>query len=192
MRRTTCAYLFLVGWLGIGGMGCDLFATRTPELPEGVGGTFLQPDTPDQVIENLRFAINERNTLNYRRSLADDLQFQPTASAEAQHPIWSGWSATEEESYFTTLASSIAGTATQNVVLNDVTLTIIDTENSVFDATYLITTEHSRPEIPTIFQGRLSWMITQRSDGLWILQSWIDQEVGAEPSWSDLKAAFAS
>ena len=72
--------------------GCYLFATRTPEPPGTEPGAYRQPDTPDQVLENLRYAIAELNAPNYRRSFSDDFRFQPTAEAEAQDPsIWNGW-----------------------------------------------------------------------------------------------------
>jgi hypothetical protein len=74
--------------------------------------------------------------------------------------------------------------------LNDVTLTAIDAEHFAFDATYVITAEHNRQDIPVVFQGRLAWQLAQQVDGLWALESWVDREVGSEPSWSDLKAAF--
>jgi hypothetical protein len=169
---------------------CALFATREPEPPMSDRGTFLQPDTPDRVIENIRFAVSERNTRNYRRSLSDDLTFEPTAAAQSQHPIWTGWTAGEEEGYFASLVSAITETADLSLELNDVSLTAIDAEHYAFDATYVITAEHSRQDIPTVFQGRLAWELAQQVDGLWALESWVDREVGAQPSWSDLKAAF--
>jgi hypothetical protein len=169
---------------------CTLFATREPEPPMSDRGTFLQPDTPDRVIENIRFAVGERNTRNYRRSLSDDLTFDPTATAQSQHPIWTGWTAGEEESYFASLVSAVAEAANMSLELNDVTLTAIDAEHFAFDATYVITAEHNRQDIPVVFQGRLAWQLAQQVDGLWALESWVDREVGSEPSWSDLKAAF--
>lgn len=172
--------------------GCGLFETRTPEPPITEGGTYLQPDTPEQVVENLQNAIREANTLNYRRSMADDLEFHPTATAEARDAIWSGWSVTEEESYYSTLVAAITQGGSLSLALNDESITAIDAQQTVVDATYVLTADHNRPEIPRVLQGRLVWLIVQNSDGLWELRSWTDREVGTEPSWSDLKAAFAS
>ena len=76
--------------------------------------------------------------------------------------------------------------------LNDATLTAVDAEHFVYDATYVLTADHNRSETPTVFQGRLAWELVQGMDGLWTLDSWTDREVGSEPSWSDLKAAFSS
>ncbi len=172
--------------------GCGLFETRTPEKPINKGGTYSQPDTPEQVVQNLQFAVREGNTLNYRRSISDDLEYSPTARALARDAIWAGWSVTEEESYYSTLVSALSQGGTQSLELNDQTITAIDAQQSVLDATYVLNVDHNRPEIPKLVQGRLLWIIRQDSDGLWELVSWTDREVGGEPSWSDLKAAFAS
>jgi hypothetical protein len=170
--------------------GCSLLDTRDPEDPLAEGGTFLQPDTPEQVVDNLRAAIAELNTLNYRRSLSEALEFRPTATAEARDAVWSTWSRAEEEQYFGTLVAAAAGNTGHGLVLNDESFTLVDASHYRLDATYVLTVIHTRPDAPTRVQGRLLWTIEQRTDGLWELSAWTDQELGTEPSWSDLKAEF--
>lgn len=170
--------------------GCGVFETRTPEPPVQEGGTFTQPDTPDQVVENLQNAIAELNVLNYRRSLSATVLFTPTATAEAQASIWQGWSRTEEERYFSTLTAAAQGATSHRLTLNDRVLTALGPDRSLLEATYVLTVNHRRPDAPTEVQGRLRWLITQGTDGLWVLAEWTDQELGTSPSWSDLKAAF--
>ncbi len=169
---------------------CGVFDPREPELPTDEGGTFIQPDTPEQGVENLQASIAELNTLNYRRSLADALAFTPTATAEAQTPIWSGWSLAEEERYFSTLVAAAQPNGIHRLDLNDRTFTVLDAERTLLDATYLLTVTHRRADVPTTVQGRLVWTLIQGPDGLWELAEWTDQELGDNPSWSDLKAAF--
>lgn len=170
--------------------GCDLFSTRTPEEPLGETGTFLQPDTPAQVVENIRNAVAELNAQNYRRSFAEDLLFEPTARAEASDPsIWTGWGPQAEESYFRALVEAARLTAENELRLNDVDETAGDMQHTL-DASYLLTVNHRRSDLPTTLQGRLVWTITQGEDGLWRITSWTDREVGNAASWSDLKAAF--
>ncbi|MEX0601291.1 MAG: hypothetical protein WD205_11645, partial [Rhodothermales bacterium] len=65
---------------------CDVFSPRSPEHPIEDVGTFIQPDTPDQVVDNIRTAVAELNARNYRRSFADDLTFTPTTDASARDP----------------------------------------------------------------------------------------------------------
>ena len=185
--------LVVLGWMVMlaAAMGaCSLFSAREPEPPLTDAGTFAQPDTPEQVIENLRAAIAELNTLNYRRSLADDVTFKPTASAEAREPIWTGWGRTEEERYFSTLAAAAPQTTGHLLDLNAQTFTILSEDRYLLDATYVLTVNHRRADAPTTVQGRLVWLLTQGPDGLWSLREWTDQELGSNPSWSDLKAEF--
>ncbi|HMB94294.1 MAG TPA: hypothetical protein VKP65_25825 [Rhodothermales bacterium] len=172
-------------------VGCDLFASRTPADPISEGGTFVQPDAPDLVVDNLQAAIAELNTANYRRSLAEDLAFQPTATAEASDPsLWGGWSKTEEVSAFTTIAEAARLSNGHLLRLEDQSIEVGDTRYTL-DATYVLVVRHSRADVPDTLQGRLIWEIAQGNDGLWSLQRWTDRELGNSPSWSDLKAGFA-
>ncbi len=169
---------------------CDVFSPRSPEDPITEAGTFTQPDTPDLVVDNLRAAIAEMNTANYRRSLAEDLTFEPTAVAQARDPsLWASWSRTEEVSTFTTLAEAARQSSGHALRLEDTAIELGDTRFTL-DATYVLIVRHRRPNVPDTLQGRLIWEIEQGADGLWALQRWTDQELGNSPSWSDLKADF--
>lgn len=170
--------------------GCSLFSTRDPAEPLTDSGSFIQPDTPEQVVENLTSSVSELNTLNYRRSLSDDFVFRPTATALARESIFASWSKTQEEQYFTALTAAASLNTGHNLQFNDRTFTLLGASEFVLDATYVLTINHRRAEVPTQVQGRLQWVIRQASSGLWSLVEWTDQELGSEPSWSDLKAEF--
>jgi hypothetical protein len=170
--------------------GCSLFSTRQPDEPITDSGTFSQPDTPEQVVENIQSAISELNTLNYRRSLADGMIFRPTASAQARESVFLNWSRPQEEQYFSTMAAAAGSGTGHNLALNDRSFAIISDSKYVLDATYVLTLNHSRPDADKQVQGRLQWVIDQGQDGLWSLTEWTDQELGLSGSWSDLKAVF--
>lgn len=170
---------------------CDVFALRDPEPPITEGGTFIQPDTPDQVVENIQAAISELNVANYTRSLAEDLNFQPTVSAEQRDAIWSSWSRAQEQSYFTQLVAAASAGGQHVLELSDETMTVLTEDRYSLEARYVLTVQHSRVEVPSLVQGRLVWIITQGADSQWRLQEWTDRELGSEPSWSDLKAGFS-
>lgn len=170
--------------------GCSVFSTREPEEPLSDTGTYIQPDTPEQVIDNVQSAIAELNTLNYRRSMAEDMSFQPTATAQARESVFLSWSRSQEEQYFSALVAAASLNQGHSLQLNDRTLTLLSENEFVLDATYVLSVNHRRTEVPTQVQGRLQWMLRQGEDGLWALQEWTDQELGSEPSWSDLKAEF--
>lgn len=180
--------LSIASWLCLA--GCALFDTREPEPPIAEGGTYLQPDTPEQVVANVTAAISELNTLNYRRSFADEFVFQPTPTAEANFPIWTGWDVTSEEQYFSTLAAAARFGSNHRLQLSDQSPTPVSERLSIVDSNYQLTVNHNRPEIPTTFEGQLRWEIEQGGDGLWRLVGWTDRELSGMPSWSDLKAEF--
>lgn len=173
--------------------GCDVFNTRTPEAPDGSGSSWIQPDTPEQVVDNLKTAIAEMNTQNYLRSLAETLTFEPTTPAAAQDPLlWNTWARTEEQTYIERLRAATAQQTGHRLELFDENRSVPQNDVYLLDATYLLTANHSRVDeaIPTEVQGKLFWEITLGSDGLWRLSKWVDQSLGDHPSWSDLKVAF--
>lgn len=181
-------FLFVV--VSVAWTGCSVFSPREPEEPLEDTGSFIQPDTPEQVIENIQTSILELNTLNYRRSLSEELTFHPTATAQARESVFLSWSRSQEEQYFSAMVAAASMNEGHSLQLNDRTLTLLSESGFVLDATYVLTVNHRRTEVPTQVQGRLQWVLSQGSDGLWALQEWTDQELGSQPSWSDLKAEF--
>lgn len=172
---------------------CDLFTPRIPENPLGNGGTWRQPDTPDRVIENLRSAISERNVQHYTRSLASDLVFTPSISAENRDPVlWTKWGITEEETYFARLATAASLFTGHHLDLFETSQIIIDNRHVAYQATYTLQMQHSRNSegIPVEVKGKVVWNLSQQPDGLWKIERWADQSLIGAPSWSDLKAAF--
>lgn len=186
--------LFARFWLLLGLLlaapGCDLLTPRTPEPPDAGSGPFVQPDTPDLVVENLIGSFTALNTTAYRRSLGEGFRFVPTPEALARDPFWPTWGMAEEETYFRTLAAAAQPGVAYDLRLADVGTPEISETRYVLDASYVLTAAHRRPDAPTVVQGRLRWTITRADDGLWYLTEWVDESLGAAPSWSDLKAAF--
>ncbi len=175
----------------LGLLGCDLFAPRKPEPPAAESGTFLQPDTPERVVQNLQNAIAERNAGNYVRSLAENFTFVPTALAQSRDPaLWDGWNRAREEQYFTAMVAAVTPSAIPHLQLTDRTANFESDRRYILEATYRLTVPHTRPDAPTIVEGRLIWEIVQQSSGLWALERWTDRQQGDMPSWSDLKRAF--
>ncbi len=189
LRRTALPGAFCVIVILLG--ACDLFSTREPEIPLEGAGTFEQPDTPDQVIENIRNAVAELNAQNYRRSFAEGFTFEPTASAEARDPsIWTGWSVQEEESYFRAMVQAARLTSGNEVRLTEENLSAVNPNLFTFDASYVLTVNHRSQDLSATLQGRLVWTLSQGDDGLWRITEWTDRELGDAASWSDLKAEF--
>lgn len=170
---------------------CDVFSPRTPEEPAVGSGTFLQPETPETVVDNLEAAVAELNPENYARSLADDLTFVPAAAAEGAYP-WETWGKQDEVSYFRALAGVPQPGATHSLVLRNATTEFDGTARAVYDADYELIVHHRRlSEVADTLRGHLVWSIERDEDDLWRLQHWTDRSTGSTPSWSTLKAVFA-
>lgn len=171
--------------------GCGLFEPRVPEAPVLEGGTYVQPDTPDRVVDNLTEAVREANAGNYRRSLDDGFTFRPTAAVQATDiAYWGTWGRPEEEGYFAALVAALQPGATPTLTLSDEALVYLSDDRYTFEARYRLAVPHRRTDAPTVVEGRLVWEIVQRSDGLWRLAGWADEAVDGVPAWSDLKVAF--
>ncbi|MGA1495368.1 MAG: hypothetical protein ACO37D_08230, partial [Rhodothermales bacterium] len=137
--------------------GCSVFSTPEPEEPLGETGSFIQHDTPEQVIENLQASVAELNTLNYRRSLSEDFAFRPTATAQARESVFLSWSRSQEEQYFSAMVAAAALNQGHSLQLNDQSLTLLSESEFVLDATYVLSVNHRRAEVPTRVQGRLQY-----------------------------------
>jgi hypothetical protein len=195
-ERSSSVFVRLLGMLAVAVLqaGCGLFSTREPQSPESGAGTWLQPDTPDRVVENMQNAIAEMNSGNYLRLLGADFAFQPTQSAKAREPeLWQGWSRADEETYFSRLVASSSLSSGHALQLLDATETVLSDAKYVYDANYILTVRHSRTAegIPTEFQGRLIWEIDKSEEGLWYIGHWTDLDQDSQSaSWSDLKSSF--
>ncbi len=173
--------------------GCSLFAPRTPEAPVERTGTYLQPDTPQRVIENMQHAIRERQTQNYVRSFTETFYFEPDPLVRSREPsLWQQWGKTEEQAYFSRLVVSAQPSASFSLQLFDAQEEYLQETRFRYQATYLLRVPHQRIDegIPSEVQGYLLWVIERGPDGLWYLTHWVDQAQGDAPTWSELKAAF--
>lgn len=183
-------YCFIFGLLWA---SCDVFKPRTPEAPDGSAGTWVQPDTPEQVVENIRFAIAERKPQNYLRSFSQDFRFQPTTQALTDNPIlWQNWSASEEEAFFNRLKAASENLSGHNLQLFNPQFNLISATRFEFSANYLLAFPHNRTDegIPQEVQGRLIWQLEKSNSGLWAVTQWTDQSTATFATWSSLKAGM--
>ena len=108
--------------LAISLAGCSIFDTREPDEPLTGAGTWLQPDTPGRVVQNIQNSIAEMNSRNYLRSFGPDFAFDPTVSANAREPsLWTSWAIPDEETYFGRLVASSKFLSGHSLQLLDVT-----------------------------------------------------------------------
>lgn len=175
-------------------LGCDLFATRDPELPVGGSVPFLQPDRPEVVLTNLQNAVRSLNPQNYIQCISEtEYEFQPAQVSVANNPgLWGSWSRQEELVSFNNLraeAQNFQGHQLQ--FFNTRTETFSQTAVQV-TTNYSLTIIHNRTAqgIPTVSSGEMVLTIVADSRGLWFIQQWTDINVGDQYPWSEFKALF--
>lgn len=174
---------------------CEIFETRKPEEP---GTTtlpvFIQPERPQDVVQNLINAVRVLNLDHYRRCFsAESFSYDPSQAARSSNPeIWVGWSLTDEEIYFNNMRAESEGLSGHELRFSDPVFVGIHSEEELFEAGYLITVEHNRQGLPKVATGKLRLTIVRMDDGQWTIESWVDRENGQgnDFTWSDLRAAF--
>ncbi len=172
---------------------CGLFETRDPEDP---GTTtvpvFIQPDRPQDVIQNLQNAVRALNLDNYRRCLASEtFTYQPSSRVQGENPdLWAGWGYTEEEVYFNNMRAEAEGLSGHELRLQNPRYIQISPDQEQFDADYRITVQHNRQGLPVHAEGKMRLIIVRDESGNWSVEAWSDAAEGSDFTWSDFRAAF--
>lgn len=155
---------------------------------------FRQPDRPDVVIENLVSAVGGMSPFNYTRCLSGEtFVFNPTLAAQQTYPdVFTGWDAGSEEFWFTSMSSAAQQTSGHTLVISDLREESVSATERRFIGDYTLTVYHNRASqgVPNLVRGRFILTIVSADNGLWSIREWTDISVGAERSWSDLKALF--
>jgi hypothetical protein len=188
--------LAVLGLMLIG--GCDLFSTRTVEPPEDPRSNFTPPTSYDIVIQNMQFAIAEKNLQNYMQCFVDtsfsSIAFEFNADVEAlvQYPILNNWDLQMERLYYTNLLSLTNAGATSTFFLsNEQVFTSLD--SAVYDSDYLVVFNHTRETVPKQVKGKLRFILVPNQNNFWAIQEWFDFKNSPEDTtWSVLKAGFAN
>lgn len=190
VRWKNLAAIAVVGTLVL---SCSLFETRDPEEP---GTTtvpvFIQPDRPQDVIQNLQNAVRAMNLDNYRRCFEGEaFSYQPSSGAQSSNPdLWLGWGFPEEEVYFNNMRAETEGLSGHELRLEDRRFVQISQDLEQFDADYRITVQHNRQGLPVVAEGRMRLIIVRDESGNWAIESWSDAAEGSDFTWSDFRAAF--
>ncbi len=180
-------------------VSCQLFKTRSPELPTEISGqsNWKQPITPDITLENLRNAIYDRNTENYIRCFIDSnfsdkkFTFIPTQEAQVQYPeIFRNWNLNSERNYFNNIKANVPSGNVSELILSG-SFQSLGTDSAVYYATYLVNFQHTLKDIPQSARGNLQFYLASDRNGNWAIYKWIDLKIQNEFSWSELKAKFS-
>lgn len=183
---------------------CSLFEPRTPEEPSGSPSSFQQPISENVVLSNFQNAVQENNTENFLRCLADTslgarsaYQFEPsidilTSFAEQ----FRQWTLYNERQAFLSMTSKVQAPGKITLQLLRGRFDVRVPDSAVYAADYVLRVPHSSPSIPTLVAGTLRLTMFRDAVNQWYIGRWSDAK-GPEndtiaSTWSTLKAQFSN
>jgi hypothetical protein len=179
------AVLALAAALG----GCDLFATREPEVEGSQESLWTPPTSPEIVVTNLELAFEIGNINDYQRALTADFVFRADASDVAQleidrpgEMVFDGWDRDVEVSTVTVIRGSADSVAVSLVQFDD------DLGETVRLLKYDYVVRIFGGGAESAFEGEAWFQVAQQGNGEWLIQDWEDvASVAAAESWGILK-----
>jgi len=173
--------------------GCGIFDTRDPENPETIRSTFLPPTSPEIVIENLSFAIQEKNSNNYTKCLsAESFQYVPDSKSQLIYgQIFDSWNVLAEKRYLDNLISRTNPNSSSVLFIDNERLTQLTSDSAIFQADYIFVFQHHVVGIPVSAKGNINLTIATDSDDLFYIRRWEDfRQNDSDFTWSEFKANF--
>jgi len=171
---------------------------REVESPVDPRSNFVPPTSPDLVITNFQSAIIERNINNYLACFVDTnfsqrkFIFTADAASQGQYPIFRYWNLNNERYYYTSLTSLTSAQSISNLLFSNISF-IPSSDTAILDADYVVRFEHSKQNVPKVYQGKLRFVMGQDSRNLWSVHSWTDFKLNeSDTTWSVLKANFSN
>lgn len=175
--------------------GCGIFDTRDPEEPVTIRSTYFPPVSADIVIDNLGYAIQEKNSENYNKCFSvTNYSYVPDSRSQQQYEqIFSGWNITSEKQYLDNLINQQEGGNSSSVLfLDNERLTQLSTDSARYQADYIFVFQHNRINIPKSSRGRLNMIIASDENAFFYIRKWEDFRMNdTDFTWSEFKANFS-
>ena len=174
------------------------FTTRAVEDPEinQSSDTFDQPISSDIVLDNLRFALIQKNISNYMNCLADPAQeydflfrFIPDPSIEVEK--FFGWNLNDERTYLNTVfkqSSSISLVFLDNINYTNISQSPDSVQTNTFKYELRISFETEE----VLYSGLARMKLSKNANAMWAIYYWEDTKSSNSESrsWSNLKANY--
>ena len=174
-------------------IGCGIFDTREPENPVTIRSTFVPPTSPELVLENLSFSIQEKNSVNYNKCITDELYIYvpDTKSLQNYREIFMNWSKNSERRYIDNLIAATNPTATSVLFLDNDNMLLINSDSAIYTAEYIVVFQHIKTNIPKSAKGNLTMYISSDDNNLFSIKRWEDfRQNDDDFTWSEFRANF--
>jgi hypothetical protein len=177
---------------------CDLFTTRTGEIPDEGRSKFQPAVSREILIENLINSLSDKNVQNYISCFVDSFfasrsyVFSPSSEALSSYPFLSqDWGLGEEQRYFTSMVSKVSKDFPVTLTLSDDNFNSVSGDTSIYSATYFLNVPFSSEDpLPKNYSGSLQFNVMRDSRSEWVIYFWKDTKSQTLPSWSELKGSL--
>lgn len=173
--------------------GCGIFDTRAPEMPNNIRSTYLPPTSPEIVLDNLSFAIQEKNSENYLKCISyGNYTYIPDSKSQLTYgQIFLNWDRISEKHYMDVLISNTNSSSTSVLFLDNKNLELINSDSATFNAEYIVVFQH-RLNYPKSAKGNITLYLSADENNLFNISRWEDfRRNDTDYTWSELKANFS-
>lgn len=189
--------IFILGLTLILISACDHpFSTRKPEKPNTNQSAWNPPHTPEDVLTNLIYAIQERNAGNYMRcflnesSMSHVFHFEPDPEAAMLYPHLIEWAREQEENMIQETFSMVPKDSSLYMQFPVIVRDVVAADSATLVRQYYWVIHHDNPAVPSRFEGQAEIWLAESSAGEWGIYHWIDNAISDVPSISLWKAQF--
>jgi len=174
--------------------GCGIFETRDPEVPVTIRSTYFPPTSADLVIDNLTYAIEEKNSENYSKCVSDmSFQYVPDSRSAQIYEVFASWDKSAEKRYLDNLIARTDPNSTSQLFLSNERLRQISSDSAIFQADYIFVFQHINAGTPKSGKGNLLISLATDNDDLFYMRKWEDfRQNDTDFTWSEFKANFSN
>jgi len=189
----------IIGLLIVCILACEHpFSARHPETPSTSQSLWIPPHTPEDVVTNLIYAVQERHSENYMRCFLDDPEasrayhFEPDPEAAALYPFLHQWTLEQEENMIQETFSLVPVDSGLSLQFPVQVREVISADSAVLVRQYRWVIRHGNPAMPEVLEGHAEMRMAEGTLGEWGIYQWIDFSISELPSASDWKAALGA
>jgi len=195
MRNGPAVLIFLIICIA----ACEHpFSARNPEFPNTSQSLWFPPHTPEEVLTNLNYAVQERNYENYMRCFLNDpelsrpFRFVPAPEAAALYPNLLQWTWSQEETMIQVTFSLVPDDSSLSLQFPETIRDVIAADSAALVRQYRWVIHHTDPALPNELEGQVELHMAENSLGEWGIYQWIDNSISETPSVSLWKAVLGA